>query len=379
MKVLVAMDSFKGSLSSAEANRAVQEGILQASPKTEVTCYPIADGGEGTVEALLQNQEYERINIKVTGPLGGMVDAYYGILPVKNLAVMEMAVAAGLTLLGPEDRNPLYTTTYGVGEMIRDAITRGIRDFVIGIGGSATNDAGIGMLQALGYEFTDENGVEVGFGAEGLSKVKKISTINALPELSDCRFQIACDVSNPLCGEQGCSLIFGPQKGADQETAQKMDAWMRRFAETVRISFPQADEKGFGAGAAGGIGYAFRTFLHAKLEPGISIVFKWNGMEEELKKADLVITGEGKLDGQTLMGKTPVGVAKLAKQYGKPVIALAGVIGRGADALHDHGIDAYFPILDQPRSREEAMTIEVAYENLKHTAEQVMRLVGTAI
>ncbi|MCR5755900.1 MAG: glycerate kinase [Acetatifactor sp.] len=376
MKILVAMDSFKGSLNSREANGAVNDGIKKACPTAYVLQYQIADGGEGTVEALLQKQDYERITVKVTDPLGRKVNAQYCIISEKKTAVMEMSQAAGLTLLKENERNPIYTTTFGVGEMIRDAIGRGILDFVIGIGGSATNDAGIGMLQALGYEFKDENGKEVGFGSDGLSKVKSIRNDRVIPEIYDCQFRVACDVSNPLYGKQGCSMVFGRQKGAGPDLTYKMDAWMQQYAAVVKTILPHADADYPGAGAAGGLGYAFHTFLNAELVSGISLVLEWSGIEEAVRQADIVITGEGKLDAQTLMGKTPFGVAQIAKKFGKPVIALAGAVGSDTETLNDNGIDAFFPIVDCARTLEEAMDKTVAYENLKRTAEQVMRLIG---
>lgn len=373
MKIIAAMDSFKGSLTSLEAGEWVKRGIHRADPDVQVAVCPLADGGEGTVEALTAGcgGRFQRIN--VTGPLGEPVEAVYGILR-DGTAVMEMAAAAGLTLIDPAKRNPLHTTTYGVGEMIRDAIDRGCRRLVIGIGGSATNDGGIGMLQALGWELQDREGNAVPYGAAGLEKLAAICGEGALPQLQECSFQIICDVTNPLCGPRGCSAVFAPQKGADGELIRRMDQWLMHYAELAREVSPQADPDCPGAGAAGGMGFAFQTFLRGRLEPGIRVVLRETGLEREIRDADLVITGEGCLDGQTVMGKAPVGVAALAKQYQKPVIALAGcVIGEAADC-HQAGIDAFFPILRRAVTLEEAMDKEQAGRNLAETAEQVYRL-----
>jgi glycerate kinase len=285
-----------------------------------------------------------------------------------------MAAAAGITLIGESERNPLHTTTYGVGEMIRDAIGKGCRNFIMGIGGSATNDGGIGMLQALGFKFTDGTGKDVPFGAQGLKELRTLQTEEVLPELAECRFRVACDVNNPLCGENGCSAVFGPQKGATPEMIEEMDRWLASFAELAREIFPKADPSAPGSGAAGGLGFAFRTFTNAVLESGIRIVLEETKLEERIREADLVITGEGRLDAQTVMGKAPVGVAKIAKKYNLPVIAFAGAVTPDAGICNAHGIDAFFPILRRVSTLEEAMEPEAASRNLTDTAEQVMRL-----
>lgn len=377
MKIIAAMDSFKGSLTSLEAGECVKRGIHRVNPDAQVVVCPLADGGEGTVQALTTVCGGRFRQITVTGPLGEPVEAVYGILR-DHTAVMEMAAAAGLTLIDPAKRNPLHTTTYGVGEMIRDAIDRGCRRLVIGIGGSATNDGGIGMLQALGWELQDREGNAVPYGAAGLEKLVSICGEGALPQLQECSFQIICDVTNPLCGPQGCSAVFAPQKGADREQIRQMDQWLMHYARLAREVCPQADPDCPGAGAAGGMGFAFQTFLGGKLEPGIQVVLRETGLEQEIRDADLVITGEGCLDGQTAMGKAPMGVAELAKQYRKPVIALAGCVTGEAAACHQAGIDAFFPILRRAVTLEEAMAKEQAGRNLAETAEQVYRLYCTA-
>ena len=375
MKIVTAIDSFKGSLTSIEAGQAAADGIHRVDPDAEVIIRPLADGGEGTVEALVQGMNGLKQSIIVTGPLGTPVQCEYGIIESTNTAVIEMSAAAGITLVPDDKRNPLYTTTYGVGEMIKDAILKGCRRFIIGIGGSATNDGGIGMLQALGYGFLDKNGTQVPFGACGLEHLETITDEHVIPELASCRFRIACDVTNILCGEQGCSAVFGPQKGASPSMILKMDKWLAYYAMLARQKFPGADPKYPGTGAAGGLGFAFLTFTDAVLESGISIVLEETKLEDYIKDADLVITGEGRLDGQTAFGKAPVGVAALAKKSKVPVIALAGSVTKDAVECNSHGIDAFFPVLRQITSLEEAMKPENAKSNMADTAEQLYRLI----
>ena len=367
MKIVTAIDSFKGSMTSMEAGQAAAEGIQRVDVDAEVIVRPLADGGEGTVEALVSGMNGTLQKVQVTGPLGEPVICEYGIIESTKTAVIEMAGAAGITLVSDEERNPLNTTTYGVGEVIRDAIDKGCRRFLVGIGGSATNDGGVGMLQALGYGFLDKDGNQVPFGA------KEITDTYVLPELKECKFKIACDVTNALCGEQGCSAVFGPQKGATPEMICQMDQWLGYYAALAKEKFPKADAKQEGTGAAGGLGFAFLTFTDAVLESGIKIVLEETQLEEYVKDADLVITGEGRMDGQTAMGKAPVGVAALAKKYGKPVLAFAGAVERDARKCNEHGIDAFFPILRGVVTLEEAMKNENAKRNLADTAEQVYR------
>ena len=299
-------------------------------------------------------------------------------------AIIEMAGAAGITLVPPELLNPINTTTYGVGEVIKDAISKGCRNFIIGIGGSATNDGGIGVLQALGGELLDKSGKQVPFGAEGVEKLASISCKNLLPELKECSFRIACDVDNPLYGEKGCSYIFGPQKGATPEMVELMDGWMENYAKITEEYFADSktqlgkfnyDPNYPGCGAAGGLGFAFRTFLHGKLEPGISIVLEEIGIENQIKNADIVITGEGRLDGQTVMGKAPIGIARLAKKYGKLVLAFSGSVTEDAASCNEAGIDAFFPILRQVTTLEEAMDPQTAQKNMESAVEQVFRVI----
>lgn len=355
MRLLIACDSFKGSATSKQVGEALREGILRAMPHAEVLAIPVADGGEGTVQALVDATGGEFATVTVTNPIGEKVEASFGILGDGKTAVIEMAAASGLTLIPPERRNPWVTTTYGTGELIKAALERGCRRIIIGIGGSATNDAGAGMAQALGIGLLDENGNQIGFGGGELSKLRRIDMSRLDPRAKDAEFIVACDVDNPLTGERGAAYVYAPQKGATPDMLPKLDANLRHFAKVVREQLGIDVEHVPGAGAAGGLGAGLMAFLGAKLRPGTEIVFELIGLEERIRDADLVITGEGQIDAQTAFGKTPVGVAKLAKKYGKPVIAVAGAIGDGADVVHAHGIDAVFSIANRPMTLDEAM------------------------
>jgi len=373
MKVVIAMDSFKGSLTSIQAGNAVQQAVLRLKKDATVVIKPLADGGEGTVDALASVPGAQRVELTVMGPLQKPVQAQYCILNGQT-AVIEMAAAAGLTLISPKEQNPLETTTYGVGQLMVDAIKRGCRQFIIGIGGSATNDGGTGMLAALGYEFLDGNDQPIPLGAKGLKDLVTIKTRRALPHLRECTIRVACDVTNPLCGKQGCSAVFGPQKGATPAMIRQMDGWLARYAQLAKTVSPQADPNYPGAGAAGGLGFAFLAFTNSTLNPGIDLVMEAVGLEQDLADADIVVTGEGRLDGQTVMGKAPIGVARLAKKYGKKTIAFSGCVASGAEACNQQGIDAFFPILRQVSTLEQALDPLIAYENLTATAYQVFRL-----
>ena len=373
MKVVVAIDSFKGSLTSLEAGNAVREGVLKAHKDAEVVIRPLADGGEGTVEALAIGLGGEMIEAEVTGPLGERVLAKYCIVK-GSTAVIEMAQAAGLPLVPADKRDPMFTTTYGVGELILDAIKRGCRSFIVGIGGSATNDGGTGMLSALGFDFLDQNGEKIASGARGLEALASVSGANAIPELRECTFRVACDVNNPLCGERGCSAVYAPQKGASPEAVKIMDAWLGKYAQVAKNAFPSADADYPGAGAAGGLGFAFMTFLGGVLESGISIILDETELEKYIADADVVVTGEGRIDFQTAMGKAPIGVAKLAKKHGKRAIAFAGCVTEDAEECNNHGIDAFFPIIRGITTLDEALKYENAYNNLRAAAYQVFNL-----
>jgi len=372
MRIVAAIDSFKGSISSVEAGEAVRRAARKVWPDGEILVFPVADGGEGTVDALCTGLGGETITVVVTGPLGDPVEAVYGILP-DGTAVMEMAAAAGITLVPKERRDPMYTTTFGVGQMITDALDRGCRRFLMGIGGSATNDGGTGMLAALGFRFLDADGNPIALNAAGLENLNAIDADAADPRLREAVFRVACDVNNPLCGEHGCSAVFGPQKGASPEDIIKMDRWLQRFA-----TLSGGDPAYPGSGAAGGLGFAFLSYLHGSLEPGVEIVLSETGLENAIREADLVVTGEGRLDSQTVMGKAPIGVARLAKKHGKPVIAFSGCVTRDAVVCNEHGIDAFFPVVRGAVSLEEAMDPRNAKQNLYDTAEQVFRLMWIA-
>lgn len=374
MKVVIAIDSLKGSLSSMEAGTAIKDGILAAKPDAEVIVKPLADGGEGTTDALIEGMNGERIDLTVTGPMHTPVDAYYGYLKDTNTAVMEMASAAGITLVPDSEKNPLLATSYGVGEMINDAIQRGCRNFIIGIGGSVTNDGGIGMLKALGVRFLDENGEDAGEGGQALAKVARIDVSGMNPLLKECHIQVACDVNNPLCGENGSTYVYGPQKGVTEDMKKTLDEAMAHFARVTSETLENDYMNTPGAGAAGGLGYAFLAYTGAALTPGIELILDAVGLEEELSGADVVVTGEGRLDFQTAMGKAPVGVARLAKKYNAKVIAFAGSVTKEATACNKEGIDAFFPILRSVCTLAEAMDPVAARNNMIATVEQVFRL-----
>lgn len=374
MKIVVAIDSFKGSLTSLQAGNAVKDAINRLDDKHRVLVKPLADGGEGTVEALAESTNAQMIELSVKGPLLNPVNAKYCIFKDTNTAIIEMAAASGITLISDGERNPLETTTYGVGELIKDAISRGCRRFIVGIGGSATNDGGTGMLTALGYEFLNENKEPIALGAKGLKYLCEIKTDNVIPELKECNFNIACDVTNPLCGEKGCSAVFGPQKGATPEMIKDMDNWLENYAEISKTVSKKADKNYAGVGAAGGLGFAFLAFTNAALKSGIQIILEEIDIENDIKNADIVVTGEGRLDSQTVMGKAPIGVAKLAKKYGKKVVAFSGCVTEDAEICNEHGIDAYFPIVRGVTTLEDALNSSNAYKNLNATAYQVFRL-----
>ena len=374
MKTVIAMDSFKGSISSLEAGNAVSAGIRRVFSDADIIIKPVADGGEGTTEALVSGLNGRLCEAEVSDPLGRKIAAKYGVLP-NNTVVIEMASASGLTLLTGNECDPTLTTTFGTGELILSAIRNGYRNFIIGIGGSATNDGGIGCLQALGFGMLDDNGRQVGFGAEGLSQLVEINDTNVIPELKDCSFKVACDVTNPLCGENGCSAVFAPQKGAKSEMIPIMDRYLRNFADLTKMYNATASPDTPGTGAAGGLGFALMYYLNAEFESGVDLIINETKLVDAIKEADVVITGEGCLDSQTAMGKAPIGIARIAKKYNKPVIAFGGAVKSGAELCNQNGIDAYFPILRTVSTLEQAMDKSNAYHNLADTAEQIFRTV----
>ena len=377
MKVVIAIDSFKGSLSSVEAGNAAARGVKRVFPDAECIVSPLADGGEGTVDALVAGMGGEFREVEVTGPDGRPTKALYGLLP-GGTAVMEMAQAAGITLVSGAARNPLRTTTYGVGEMIRDAAAKGAKRIVMGIGGSATNDGGAGMLQALGWRLLDASGKDIQRGGAGLADISRIESpdADAYADVSGISFRVACDVTNPLCGPNGASAVFGPQKGATPEMVAALDAALARFAAVATASLGATGDAASapGAGAAGGLGYAFKTFLGAELTQGVDLVLQETRLDDSMRDVDVVVTGEGRLDGQTAMGKAPIGVARLAKRHYAQVLAFAGCLGDGVEALNEAGIDAYFPILRRVVTLEEALDRTAAAANLADAVEQAFRL-----
>ena len=373
MKVVIAIDSFKGSVSSLEAGEAAKAGVLDVYPEADVSIMPLADGGEGTVETLVYGLGGELVRVDVTGPMGEKRSCSYGI--VGSMAVMEMAASSGLPLVPMDKRDPMLATTYGVGDMIKDAVKRGCRDFIIGIGGSATNDGGMGMLQSLGVKFLDKDGKETGIGGKYLADVADVDMSGLMPELKDCVFNIACDVDNPLCGERGASRIFGPQKGATEEKVIFLDSALRSFSEVTKKKLGVDCAETPGSGAAGGLGYGFMSYLGGELKPGVEIVLDAIGMDKAMEGADFVITGEGRIDSQTAMGKAPAGVAKRAKNAGAAVIGIAGCVTDDAYLCNSEGIDAIFPVIDKAMTLEEAMDRDVTVKNIKKEVTQIFRLV----
>lgn len=345
-------------------------------PQSNIKIFPLADGGEGTVDALTEGLHGKIISSYVTGPLGDKIQSRYGYLPQDNIAIIEMADAAGLTLVPENKRNPLFTTTYGLGELILNAIHNGCRKFIIGIGGSATNDCGLGMLSALGIKFFNKNHQAVGILGKDLQDIAFIDTSTLNPFIKECSFSIACDVTNPLYGKNGCSHIYAPQKGATPDIVNQMDNTIKNFADLIERQLGLTGANLAGAGAAGGLGFAFHTFLKAQLIPGIELILNTLHLQNFLRNADLLITGEGKIDLQTSMGKAPVGIAKLAKQLNPQikVIAICGCATNSASSVNSQGIDAYFPIIQAPISLQKAMQTDIASNNLNQTITQVLNL-----
>lgn len=375
MKILIAPDSFKENLSAKEVAQAIERGIKKVDENIQTSIVPMADGGEGTVESLVEATDGQIINVKVKDPLMRDLDSYYGVLGDRKTAVIEMAAASGLALLEKDERNPMDTTSFGTGQLIKYAIEEGYKNIIIGIGGSATNDGGAGMLMALGAKLLDANGEDIGLGAKGLGKLKSIDLYNFHEDIKDCNFVVACDVDNPLVGKRGASYVFGPQKGADEHMVKILDANLENFGKVVEDTLGISLLQYPGAGAAGGMGAALLAFLDAVLERGIDIVIEATQLERKIMDSNLVITGEGKIDDQTQFGKTPYGIATLAKKYNKPVIAIAGGIGEDASVLYEKGIDSIFSIVNKPMTLEEAMVHGESL--LEDTAERIIRALIT--
>ncbi len=356
MRIVVAPDSYKGSVSALGVAQAMERGILQVFPGADVRKIPIADGGEGTVEALVTATGGELRQAEVTGPLGEKLMAQWGILGDGRTAVIEMAAASGLPLVPAAKKNPRITTTCGTGELMRAALDNGLRKIIIGIGGSATNDGGTGMARALGARFTDPDGKELPDGGAALSRLQRIDLSGLDPRLQDTEITVACDVDNPLCGPRGASAVFGPQKGATPEIVAELDAALAHFAAITQQTTGRQVAELPGAGAAGGLGAGLMFFTRAKLKPGVEIVLDAVGFAEIVKEASFVITGEGRTDFQTAFGKAPVGVAKVAKQFNVPVFCLSGGLGEGADDVLAQGIDAVMSICDRPLTLDDCMS-----------------------
>ncbi len=372
MKILIAPDSFKGSLTALQAAQAIENGIKHVMPDAETIKLPMADGGEGTIQSLVDATDGEIINCEVIGPLGNKLTGYFGLLGTTNTAVVEMAVASGLPLIPEAKRDPSKTTTYGTGELIKKALDHGAEKIIVGIGGSATTDAGMGMAQALGVKFLDKEDNELGYGGEELSRLHKIDLKDIDQRVKNTEFVVACDVDNPLYGKKGAAYVYGPQKGADNEMVKMLDNNLKHFAKIVKNELEIEIEEIPGAGAAGGLGAGLLAFLSAKLKPGIEIILNTSKFESYLDNVDLIFTGEGMIDEQTVYGKTPIGVAKKAKKYQIPVIGLAGSLGNKAELVLTEGIDAVFSILNLPISLNEAQNKTAEW--LEKLAEQVMRV-----
>lgn len=374
MRVLIASDSFKGSLSSLKVGEAVSEGVKRVLPDAEIKIIPIADGGEGTVDALVTAGEGQYLYRTVTSPLGEKIEAVLGMLPDRT-AVIEMAAASGLPLVPPDKRNPLVTSTRGTGELIKYALDEGAGRIVIGIGGSATNDGGAGMAEALGVKFLDSLGQELPPGGASLLNLAVIDTAGLDARLKDAEITVICDVDNPLCGERGASAVYGPQKGADQEMVSLLEKSLARYAQLIEEQLKISILEIPGAGAAGGLGGGLLAFTRAELKSGVEAVLQAIRFDEILTGFDIVITGEGRIDAQSAYGKVPKGVGSRAQKQGKPVIAIVGSMGEGAELLYDHGINAIVPIVNRPMSLDEAMGD--AYNLIVQAAERTFRLLQT--
>ncbi|WP_271461259.1 glycerate kinase [Pantoea leporis] len=373
MKIVIAPDSYKESLSALEVASAIEAGFREIFPEAEYVKIPVADGGEGTVEAMVAATQGNIVRLTVTGPLGKPVEAFYGLSGDERTAFIEMAAASGLELVPAAQRDPLITTSFGTGELIKDALDRGVDHFIIGIGGSATNDGGSGMMQALGAQLLDEHGKQIAYGGGALPQLACIDIEQLDTRIKQCRFEVACDVSNPLTGDEGASAIFGPQKGATPELVQQLDKALEHYATLIHRDLDIDVLHIDGGGAAGGMGAALHAFCQAELRSGIEIVTEALGLAEQVKDADLVITGEGRIDSQSINGKVPIGVAKVAKQFNKPVIGIAGSLTADVGVVHQHGLDAVFSVLFSICSLDDALAN--AAQNVRLTARNVAAVI----
>ena len=373
-KFVLAPDSFKESMTAKEVCEAMERGIRKANSQIRCIHVPMADGGEGTMQSLVDATGGRVYSKEVVGPLGNNVVAEYGILGNGEIGVIEMASASGIHLVDSEKRNPLITTTFGTGQLIKACLDKGVKKLLIGIGGSATNDGGAGFIQALGGRLLDENGDDLSYGGGALAKLHTIDLSNLDERLKYVSVEVACDVNNPLCGKEGASYVFGPQKGATREMIEILDQNLSHYAEVIKEQLGKDVISKAGAGAAGGLGAGLMAFLDVKLKSGIEMVIEYANLEEKVRDADMVWTGEGSIDFQTQYGKTPLGVAMIAKKYNKPVIALAGRVGNDIDVLYDKGIDAIFGIMRGVTSIEEALV--KGPENVEKTSENIIRLLN---
>lgn len=372
--IVLAPDSFKESMTAKEVCEAMERGIRKANSQIRCIHVPMADGGEGTMQSLVDATGGRVYSKEVVGPLGNNVVAEYGILGNGEIGVIEMASASGIHLVDSEKRNPLITTTFGTGQLIKACLDKGVKKLLIGIGGSATNDGGAGFIQALGGRLLDENGDDLSYGGGALAKLHTIDLSNLDERLKYVSVEVACDVNNPLCGKEGASYVFGPQKGATREMIEILDQNLSHYAEVIKEQLGKDVISKAGAGAAGGLGAGLMAFLDVKLKSGIEMVIEYANLEEKVRDADMVWTGEGSIDFQTQYGKTPLGVAMIAKKYNKPVIALAGRVGNDIDILYDKGIDAIFGIMRGVTSIEEALV--KGPENVEKTSENIIRLLN---
>lgn len=372
MKFVLAPDSFKESLTAQEVADAMEIGIKKVFPNAECVKVPMADGGEGTVQSLVDGTDGKIYEVSVTGPLGKIVNARYGILGDNETAVIEMAEASGIHYVEKENRNPLITTTYGTGEVIKEALNKGVKKIIIGIGGSATNDGGAGMIQALGGRLLDKEGNDLSFGGGSLDKLDRIDLTKFDERINKVKVEVACDVNNTLTGEEGASAIFGPQKGATPDLVKLLDKNLGHYAQIVKeqLGKDMANEKG--AGAAGGLGFALLTFCNGELKPGIDIVIEYSNLDTKIQGASYVLTGEGSIDGQTKFGKTPYGVAQVAKKYDIPVIAVAGNVGSGTEELYGLGFNSILSIMPGVMTLDKALV--TGKKNIENTVENIARL-----
>jgi glycerate kinase len=375
MKIVIAIDSFKGCASSKELAQQIKKGIKKIYKDSKIIICPIADGGEGTVEALGSIKGSKLITTICSNPIGKNIEAKYAILE-DSTAVIEMASASGLELIGEGERNPGITTTFGTGELIKDAINKGAREFIIGIGGSATNDAGLGMLRSLGFSFLDKSGNEVSL-AKDLGKIDKIDKSKSLKELKECKFKIACDVNNPLFGKNGAAYIYAGQKGASKKMILDLDKQLRLFAKVVQAESNKKFDKYPGSGAAGGLGFGFLAFLNSELKSGIEIILEQLDIKGKIKNSDFVVTGEGKIDTQSAMGKVLSGIGKVCKEEGVTCIALSGNTREADSSLNEIGISAFFSILNSPMDLKDAMDKNIALDLIRKKTEQIFRLINS--